>query len=135
MSTPIANFREPIRCLIGDNDPDIQFRENAQIDAAIRTVVDMGKVVGDQTTVDRYSVTSSRDAITPDLSAADDPKAFAQLVLHAAKLFVCDSATSSWRTRAFSESVGANYEQVWIIMEEIRNVEFGQGLVSSAYPE
>jgi len=133
MSTSISTFREPVRVLIGDNDPDIQLRENAQIDAAIRTVVDMGKVTGDQVVVTNYSVTPTRDGITPDLTAADDPKAFSQLVLYTSRLFIADMGPAAWRTRAFSETVGNNYERIWMIIEDLWNLEFGAGMASSEY--
>lgn len=117
--------------MIGDNDPDIQFRENSQIDAAIKLVLNLGKVVGDQTTVDNY--TYSGGNTSPDLTSTEDPKAFAQLVYYAARQFIVDISPTSWRTRAFSESIGENREKIWALLEDIWNLENGDGCASSDY--
>jgi hypothetical protein len=133
MSTPISEFREPIRVLIGDNDPDIPFREDAQIDAAVRTVVNLSKVVGDQTTVDNYTMDIA-GAITPTLTATGDPKAYAQCVYHASRLFVADMQPTAWRTRAFSQVIGENREKIWALLEDLYNLE-NAGAESNTYDE
>jgi hypothetical protein len=129
----ISTFREPIRVLIGDDDPSIQLRENAQIDAAVRTVVDLGKVTGENDAA--YALNAGRTAITPTFTAVSDPKAFAQAVYYAAKLFAVDFTPTTWRTRAFSESVGENKERVYSLLSEIYALENGEGCDSSDYPE
>lgn len=135
MATLISTFREPIRVIIDDNDPDIQLREDAQLDAAVRTVVDLGKVTGALAAGTTYEVDALRTGITPNLTAAGDPKAFAQVVYHTAKLFLGAQAPTSWRTRAFSETIGRNYEAVWNVLTELWDVESGEGCESSEYPE
>ncbi len=127
----ISSFYEPIRVLIGDNDPDIQLREDSQLAAAVRTVLNLGKVVSaDEATT--YAV-SGTTAVTPDLTAASDAVAYAKLVFRAAQLFVTDMTPIAWRTRAFSESIGENREKVFHIMEEIWRLENGDGCASSDY--
>ncbi len=108
MATAISGFREAVRVLIGDNDPDIQLVEDSQLDAAMRLILDLGRVVGDQGAVSNYACDAGRTNVTPDLVAGDDPKAMAQLVYYAAMRFSTDVAPTSWRTRAFSESIGQN---------------------------
>jgi len=133
VSTPLTSFIEPVRVIIGDNDPDIQIRENSQILAAIKTVIDLGKVSGVQAT--GYSLTTDRAGITPDLLAVEDPKALAQLVYSTAQLFAVDVAPTAWRTRAFSESIGANPERIMHILDELYRATNGDGCSSLDYPE
>jgi hypothetical protein len=135
MSTLLSTFREPVRVLIGDNDPDIQLREDAQIDAALRTVLNLGKVVGDQTTVTSYLPDTLGTSVTPTLTPALDPKGYAELVYHTARVFIADDRPTSWRTRAFSESVGNNVEKIWLILEELWGINFGDGSQSSDYDD
>ncbi len=131
MSTPISNFRWAVRVLIGDDDPDINLIEDAQIDRAMRLQLDVGRVVGDQVTVSAYTFDDPN--ITPDLTAAADPKAFAQLIYYAAKLFVADVQSQAWRTRAFSETRGDNIQKVFHIVEELYGIENGQMSNSTDY--
>src|ERR1035437_756961 len=108
MSTAVSTFREPIRVLIGDNDSHIQFRDNAQIDAAVRAVVNLGKVTGDPTLLagaSSYALDSANTGIITSFTPVTDPKAWAQTVYHAAKIFAVDVTPTHWRTRAFSETV------------------------------
>lgn len=132
MATPLSTYREPVRVLIGDNDPDIQLLEDAQLYAAMRTVLDLGKVTGIETS--GYAVDTPRTGVTPDLTAVADPKGFAQLVYHTARLFLMNRTPISWRTRAFSETIGNNYEAVWNVIEDLYSLENGDGCVSSDYP-
>ena len=134
MSTALSSFREPVRVLIGDNDPDIQLREDAQLYAAMRTSLNLGKVVGDQTTVTAYAVDTDVTQVTPTLTAADDPKAYAQLIYYTARWFIVDMTPTAWRTRAFSETVGNNVERIWMILDELWNLESGDGCASAEYP-
>lgn len=126
MATLISTFREHVRVLIGDNDPDIQLVENSQIDAAMRLVLDLGRVVGDQTSAARYACDTARTGVTPDLTSAADPKALAQLIYYAAKRFVSDAAPASWRTRAFSETRGEGIQKVFHLVEELYHLENGE---------
>lgn len=131
MSTLISTFREPIRVLIDDDDPDIQLRENAQIDAAVRLVVNLGKVVSeDGATAYALDGTTS---ITPNLTATGDAHAWARLVWNAAKRFTSAAKPMAWRTRAFSETIGEGREKVFEVLEELWNLENGGGCKSSDY--
>lgn len=132
MSTSFSTFREPVRVLIGDNDPDIKFREDAQLDAAMRAVVNLGKVIGEQE--DPYAVIEAGTGLTPDLTPASDALAWAQLVWNTAKLFAVDVTPMHWRTRAFSETIGENKERVWNIFLELYNLENGGMVGGSSYP-
>jgi hypothetical protein len=133
MSTPVSYFRESIRVMIGDNDPDIKMRDDAQIDAAVRLVVDLGKVTGAET--NGYAMNLARTEIAPTLTPATDPKAFAQVIYHAAKQFAVDVTPTAWRTRAFSESIGENRERIFSLLNDIYTLEHGDGCQSADYPE
>ena len=136
MSTAISTFREPIRILIGDCDPDIQFRDNSQLDAAVRMTVNLGQVVGDTTLhpyTPSYNMDSAGTGITPSFDPVSDPKAWAQTVFHAAKVFAVDVTPTHWRTRAFSETIGENRERVFNLLMEIYNTDNGDACGGSSY--
>lgn len=131
----ISTFREIVRLLTDDIDPDIKLREDSQIDAAIRGVIDLGRVVGDNplTQTTPYGVTNDRLNVSPDLTAASDPKAFAQLAYRAASLFI-SVQPSQWKTRAFAETLGANTERVMLILQGLYEAENGPMCESGEYP-
>jgi hypothetical protein len=136
MSILISTFREPVRVLIGDNDPDIQFRDDAQLDAAARAVVNLGKVTGDPALLNgaiSYTLDSATTGIIPTFTPVSDPKAWAQVVYHTARLFAVDVTPSHWRTRAFSETIGENKERVFNLLMEIYGLENGTACGASDY--
>ncbi len=118
--------------IVGDSDPDIQFREDAQYITAMKLTVNKADVIGDQTEVPYYYLDAGGTNIVPDLTPAADPKAFVQLIYHAAKHFAVDVTPTHWRTRAFSETVGENRERVFSILEEIYNAD-NSGVESTPY--
>ena len=138
MSTPISNYREMVRVLIDDSDPDIQLREDAQIDAALRGVLDSGRVIGVIATIDasksQYSVDATRLLVSPDLTPSVDPLAFVQLTYNAALMFNGGSVLSgAWRTRAFSyvNSNVANADRIMMILSGIYDAQ-SAGLVAAS---
>ena len=130
MATALSSFYEPLRVLIGDDDPDIPLRSDAQLAAAMRTVLDLGRVTGAN---GPYATAVSRTEVTPDLVPADDPLAFAQLVYYAARIFVTDSRPEVWRTRAFSQVLGDNREKVLEILLSLHELEGGGMSFSTDY--
>lgn len=132
MSTPISNFREAVRVLTDDNDPDIKLRENAQIDAALRTVLDSGRVIN-ESTGELYTVDATRLLVTPDLVPGDDPDSFVRLTYYAAQMFV-NVRNEAWRTRAFSEISGQNYERIMLLYETLYQINSGGLANASEYP-
>lgn len=127
--TLLTTFREPVRVMIADNDADINLVEDAQIDAAMRTVVDLARVTGTPAIApDGYALDAGRLNIVPTLTPVSDPKAFAQLVYWTAKLFTGNLTPHiAWRTRAFSysASTGANFDGIFHLLEAIYNLEQG----------
>jgi len=94
MSTPLSEFREPLRHLLGDRDPATYQYSDANLDVGTRTVVRMGLVEG-------YSMTADLLSVTP---AVTDANAYALLLYQTVKSFVASQPDSySYRTRALSE--------------------------------
>jgi hypothetical protein len=123
MSTALTNFVTSVRVLIGDNHPDILVRDDTQIIAALATVVNLGKVSGDQTEVPFYTLDTLGTSITPDLTPASDLRAYCQLIYHTAFIFAADVTPTHWHTRAFSETVGRNDDRAFNLMQEIYHTD------------
>jgi hypothetical protein len=136
MSTPISNFREMVRVLIDDNDSDFKLREDAQIDGALRGVLDSGFVPVTAVNGTYYAVDATRLLTSPDLVPATDPQAFVELTYRAAMMFVGGGSLSGgWRTRAFSyvSSTGANAELVMNILQGLYDSRSGNLVAGSDY--
>ena len=58
MSVALSQFYEPVRALVGDDDPDFQVISDAAIDSRLRLVVNSGKVHG-------YAIGSDNESIIP----------------------------------------------------------------------
>ncbi|HXJ56506.1 MAG TPA: BppU family phage baseplate upper protein [Verrucomicrobiae bacterium] len=122
-STPLASFREPVRLLLGDSDPLVTQYSAAQIDAAVRFVVNRGRAEG-------VTVSSDQQHIEPAVSPSGESQRtnWARIVLYSAKVFaVVDAAGGSFRTRALAESFGERRDAVFSLLNEIYEVEFGHG--------
>lgn len=131
--TLISDFREMVRVLIDDNDADIQLRENSQIDAALRGVLDCGFVsVSDGNTT--YAVNEARTGITPELDPATDPNAFVELTYRAAMMFA-PSMGEAWRTRAFSyiASHWSADQRLMILLQGLYEARAANMIVASDY--
>ena len=83
----------------------------------MRAVVNLGKVTD-------YTVGDG--GITPTLTAATDPTAWAQLVWHTAKMFASGITSSSFTQRSFSERIGEPRELVGMILDEVYRLEDGE---------
>ena len=113
-------YYRPLRAILQDQDEDVPTFANNQLAAALRLVVDLGKVSG---IVIDY--TADDAGITPDLSPASDPQAYARLLWHAAKLFVRGLTSSSFTTRAFSQQMGQPRELIDAVIEEVYSLDNG----------
>ena len=137
MSTPINGFREMVRVLIDDNDPDhIYLREDSQIDAALRGVLDSGFVPNTLVNGTAYGVDATRLLVSPDLVPGTDPQAFVELTYRAAMMFVGGgNLAGGWRTRAFAyvSSTGANAELVMNILQGLYDSRSGNLVAASDY--
>lgn len=116
MATLLSDFIEPVRALLNDNDPNgIYSIESDEILASMRLILNTGKVPG-------YAVSGVN--VAPDLLATD-PKAYALLIYHTAKIFTNAMTRESFNTRAFSESLGEPRELIGAIIDEVYNLENG----------
>ena len=118
--TAFSEFYDPIRALLDDTDADIVMYENSQIDKAMKTALSLGKVT---TSTATYRAVGTE--VTPDLTVESDAKAYALLILHSAKVFCIGKRSLSWRTRAFSETVGDAKFLIADILDEIQKLESG----------
>jgi hypothetical protein len=117
MATSLASFVEPVRALLNDNDPaGIYMIESEEILSAMKLILNTGKVPG-------YAVSSAD--VAPDLTPAD-PRAYALLVFHTAKIFVNAMQRESFNTRAFSESIGEARELIAAVIDEVYRLEHGE---------
>jgi hypothetical protein len=120
--TLIANLRPFVRTILGDTDPLVRQFHADQIDDAIRLVVNLDKAPGIEVSDDGSYLTP---AVTPSNSQSTN---WAKIVLHAARRFILPiSMSSSFRTRAFSESFGENRTMVFELLQEIYELEFEVG--------
>ena len=118
----MSNWNEyyrPLRAILQDQDEDVPTYANNQLADALRTVVDLGKVTGNT------DYRADADGISPDLSPASDPQAYARLLWHAAKLFIQGLTASSFVTRAFSQRVHEPRELINAVIEEVYNLDNG----------
>jgi len=118
----MSNWNEyyrPMRAILQDQDEDVPTYASHQLAAALRTVVDLGKVTG------KTEYAAGEDGITPDLTPATDPAAYARLLWHAAKLFVQGLTASAFTTRAFSQRVGHPTELINAVIEEVYHLDNG----------
>lgn len=121
--TPISDFRDFIRAVIGDSHPVIKQFAPEQIDAAVRLTVNLGKAPGITLTTDGAKVTPAVLAVDPFQA-----KNWARIVLHSARRFVdINAASSSYRFRAMSESFGESKELIFSLLTEIYEMEYGEG--------
>ena len=120
MATHIADFREPIRAYLLDTHPDFKQFHADQIDAAVRLVVNMGKIP--DVTIDEYL----GDALSEEIESGT--LNWARIVLYAAQRFVLPTAQSfAFRTRELSERFGDKAEAVRQLMREVYELEHGVG--------
>jgi hypothetical protein len=97
MSTLISEFRDPLRHLLGDRHASVYQYSDGNLDAAVKTMVKMGKLAG-------FALTPAQDAVTPDVS---DPNDYALLLYETVRSFVAGNPDRySYRTRALSETFG-----------------------------
>jgi hypothetical protein len=98
MNTLLADLLEPLRAVLGDRNASFYLYEDGALDAAVRTVIGMGKVCG-------YEVAEGRTAITPGIT---NPNHYALLLYHTARLMIQPSPEQQgFRTRAYGETQGS----------------------------
>lgn len=115
-ATPLSSFREPIRCLLQDNDPDIPEFADDQLDASIRLSVNSGKVPG-------YEI--SNQGVVPPLTPKLDQTNWVRLVYYSAKRFGVSFTDEYLSSRSASFRTAQPTELTDDIMMEIYELENG----------
>jgi len=128
-STPLSTFHKPLRAILGDYDPDIHTYDGDQLNNAMGVVLNLGRVTGDPlVAVEGYFLSSDELRVRPALKPSTDVKAYAQLLYHTSKMFVVNLTSESFRTRAFSRTVGDSYHLIHDILGQVYYLENGEGM-------
>lgn len=97
MGTPVSDFYETIRFLLGDHDATVRQYPDEVLGAAVRSCIRLQRVPG-------ISVASQTD-LTPEVT---DPNKWALVAYHTVKGFVDSNPDRySYRTRAIGETFGS----------------------------
>ena len=104
---------------MADRDPDVHIYDSDQLNDGITAVVNLGKVPG-------YAISEDGTEITPEFTPSTDSIAYARVIYHTAKLFAVGLTSSSFRTRAFSESFGDSRELISDLLNEVYQLENGE---------
>ncbi len=116
--TPICNLYDIIRPMLGDFHPTEHLYEDETLRRVVLGVVKMGKlnILGPA-----FNVTPDNRCITPVLPNA---QTMALAVLYSVRTILRPTmASSSYRTRAMSESFGVQRDYLWDLENEIWDVE------------
>jgi len=93
--TPITDFYDPVRFLLGDHDDTARLYEDSAIARGVRTCIKGGLIP-------KYAI--SADQITPDVATPND---YLLIAAHCARLFQSANPEHySYRTRAIAETIG-----------------------------
>ena len=112
MSTPVLDFREPVRAFLGDFAATVY--ESTAIDAVVRTVIKSGEMPG-------YAIATGELNITPTIAT---PLDYGRLTYKACLRFVApQSRSSSWRTRAASQSFGDQRTFIFELHSALADIE------------
>lgn len=112
--TPVADFCELVRPILGDHDDNFRLYEDAAIARVIRGLVKMGQVDG-------LAIAADTAYLTPALAT---PAQWALLTWKACRTFVLPEATGgSWGMRAMRESVGNNFPLLMQLETSIYDAE------------
>lgn len=116
MNTPLSEFYEPVRALLGDFNREVRRHEDSAIASVLRMLVRGGRLTGYALAVDRLS-------ISPEVLA---PDAWITLAYRAAITFILpESGSYSYRMRAVSESFGDRKHVLVALEQQLREVENG----------
>lgn len=109
MATPISEFRDGIRVLIGDIHADNQLYEDGHIDTAVKMLVRGGSFSG-------FTLTNADADITPTI---DDPNLFGLIYIKAARqLLIPHASRMSVRQPGLSVMTGGKKDTLWILSHD-----------------
>lgn len=121
----ILAFVPFIRTMLGDNHPTIHQYRTEAIKDAVRLVLNMGQIPTVTLTADQNNTSV---ALSPISEEATVRLNWSRVVLYASMRFVVpNSASSSYRMRAISESFGESKHQVFEMLKEVYELENGIG--------
>lgn len=124
MSIPIVDFREPLRFLLGDLNPQEQAYSNGDLDAGIRAAVRIASV-------DDLQLTACRNRIQTTSGAEPSANQFALLALKTAEIFVSANPDGyNYRTRAISEKFDGWTNLLEALRGRIYELQAGTGFLS-----
>lgn len=132
MPTTLSTFYPVLRAILSDQDPDIHIYDDSVLNDGMNAVVNLGRVrqIGDDGspgTGSPYQIAGvDLDQISPALTPASDPAAYAALIWHTAKLFAVAITSSQFKTSGFSETVGESKELISNIVQEVYTLENGE---------
>lgn len=114
-----------IRTMLGDNHPTIHQYRTDSIKDAIRLVLNMGQIPGVTLNADQNTTSVALSPIDEDATVRLN---WSRVILYSSMRFVVpNSASSSYRMRAISESFGESKHQVFEMLKEVYDLENGVG--------
>jgi hypothetical protein len=110
----LAEFRKPIRVILGDRDPSVYLYSDTALDDAAEVAIRMGKLEG---------FTTDGTNISPAITNANH---YALLTYEVVKMFVdANPDRYSFKTRAVSESFGSWRDFLFAIEENLHALRNG----------
>lgn len=116
MSTLISSLRAPLRFILGDRDSAFYLFSDTILDDGVRSAILLNELKN-------YALTADQLSVTPALT---DPNKFALLCFKTAKMFMDSNPDRySFKSRAFSESIGGYREFLSTLEQKIYKLENG----------
>lgn len=101
--TPLSDFTDLVRAILGDHDDTWPLYEAASIARVVKSIVRLGESAA----LDGITLGQDGISLTPALST---PAQWAELTYRACRRFLLpNAAASAWGSRALRESVGDQY--------------------------
>ncbi len=121
MSVPVTDFREPLRFLLGDLNPQEQTYSNADLDAGVRSTIRLKSVAG-------LELTACRNRIQTAGGGELTANQFALLALKTAEIFVSANPDGyQFRTRALAERLDGWTNLLEALRGRIYELQAGDG--------
>jgi hypothetical protein len=118
MSTPISDFYDPVRFLLGDHDDTFRLTQDSAIARGVRCLVKGGQIPG-------FSLTGDNLGLTPTLTLASD---FMLVSAKVAKAYINSQPDrQSFGDRGHRESIGSFKDLVFDLNLMIYKIESGDG--------
>jgi hypothetical protein len=124
MSLAITEFREPLRFLLGDLNPQEQSYSNADLDAGVKSAVRLASVDG-------LELTACRNRIQATGGTDPTSNQFALLSLKTAEIFVSANPDGyQYRTRALAERLDGWTNLLEALRGRIYELQAGDGFLT-----